>query len=184
MALIVRGATREDAPSVRALVVEANEEFRSAAPAIVFQNYVESVLALVDRGEDPRPGVLVAVDDAGRILGTGSIVEDGSSMHVDWPDGDVVLRGMAVAPTGRGLGVGGLIGRACVDWARAAGATGIGLHTGPFMTSAQRLYERLGFVRAPERDVAIDRIFGPVDDDLPYDDVALAYRLELAAAAS
>ena len=176
MTIRVRAATTDDGPALRALVLAANAEFRSVVPPGVFDRYVDSVVTLV--AGDARPdGVLVAVDEDDRVLGTATVVADGSSLHVEWPAGDVVLRGMAVPPVGRGLGVGMVLGRACVDHAVRSGATGIGLHTGPFMTAAQRLYDRLGFVRSPAQDVAIDRIFGPAEE--PYDDVALAYRLDL-----
>jgi ribosomal protein S18 acetylase RimI-like enzyme len=41
---------------------------------------------------------------------------------------------------------------ACMEEARRAGKARISLHTTLAMTGAQRLYERLGFQRAPERD--------------------------------
>ena len=40
----------------------------------------------------------------------------------------------------------------CVRRARSAGAHELGLHTSRSMRSAIRLYTRLGFTRAPERD--------------------------------
>ena len=41
---------------------------------------------------------------------------------------------------------------ACLERARAAGRTGLVIVTAPSWTDAQRLYERVGFRRAPERD--------------------------------
>jgi ribosomal protein S18 acetylase RimI-like enzyme len=40
----------------------------------------------------------------------------------------------------------------CVRRARTAGATELGIHTSHSMGVAKRMYERMGFVRAPERD--------------------------------
>lgn len=178
MTLDVRESSAEDGPELRALVAAANEEFRSAVPPRIYDRYLESVVRLVDGGSPE--GVLVVRDQEGRVVGTGTVVADGSFLHGDWPAGHVVLRGMAVAPSARGAGVGRVLGQACLDHAVRLGATGVGLHTGPFMRAAQRLYEHLGFIRSPERDVAIDRIFGPAGE--PYDDVALAYLLDLTAA--
>jgi ribosomal protein S18 acetylase RimI-like enzyme len=39
-----------------------------------------------------------------------------------------------------------------VDRARELGLTGVALSTQPSMGPAHRVYERLGFTRAPERD--------------------------------
>jgi ribosomal protein S18 acetylase RimI-like enzyme len=52
----------------------------------------------------------------------------------------------------RGRGVGELLVTACLDRARAAGKRRVVISTDPRMTSAHRLYERLGFTRLPERD--------------------------------
>jgi ribosomal protein S18 acetylase RimI-like enzyme len=58
----------------------------------------------------------------------------------------------------------------CVRRARRAGADALGLHTSRSMRAAIRLYERMGFVRAPERD------FRPEGAEL-----VEAYRLPLGA---
>ena len=78
------------------------------------------------------------------------------------------LRLLAVAPEWRGKGVGEALVHECVRRARASGATELGLHTSHSMRTAMRLYERLGFVRAPERD------FRP-----PGTEVVEGYRLPL-----
>jgi ribosomal protein S18 acetylase RimI-like enzyme len=40
----------------------------------------------------------------------------------------------------------------CVRRAKASGAAELGLHTSKSMRAAIRMYERMGFVRAPEHD--------------------------------
>ncbi|MFF7447265.1 MULTISPECIES: GNAT family N-acetyltransferase [unclassified Streptomyces] len=63
------------------------------------------------------------------------------------------IRMLAVARAARGRGAGEALVRACVERARATeGCTGLVLSTQPVMHAARRIYERLGFVRAPERD--------------------------------
>ena len=59
---------------------------------------------------------------------------------------------LVVDPVTRGRGVGELLVRTCLERARAAGKRRMVLSTDPRMTAAHRLYERLGFVRLPERD--------------------------------
>ncbi|GAB4210390.1 MAG: GNAT family N-acetyltransferase [Roseiflexaceae bacterium] len=65
-----------------------------------------------------------------------------------WPE----LRLLAVAPAGRGQGVGEALVRECARRTRAAGFPALGLHTSDSMREAIRLYERLGFQRAPKYD--------------------------------
>ena len=48
--------------------------------------------------------------------------------------------------------MGEVLTRACVELARDRGCERVILSSGTWMTSAHRLYERLGFVRVPERD--------------------------------
>ena len=169
----VAGAQVEHAPALRALFRQANEEHRGSMPPRVFEGYLDDLLALV--GDEPPPGMLVVVGPAGAVLATGTVLTDGH-LQSHWPSGTAVLRAMAVEPAARGTGLGGVIGRACLARARDLGAAAVGLHTGPFMHDAMRLYESLGFRRCPELDVRIDDIFGPAGE--PYDDPALAFRLD------
>ncbi len=99
---------------------------------------------------------LVAVVGAS-LLGTALFCRPGSSfgenvadaaMSPDCPEARLV----AVAPEGRGQGVGRAIMEACVDRARSSGAPGLVLHTMAIMKASRSLYDSMGFVRAPELD--------------------------------
>ncbi|MEA2684946.1 MAG: hypothetical protein QOE93_141, partial [Actinomycetota bacterium] len=68
----------------------------------------------------------------------------------------VELRMLAVVPEAQGRGLGAGLVRACIDQARLDGKREIVLHTTEFMPIAQRIYERAGFVRHPERDLVVD----------------------------
>ena len=57
-----------------------------------------------------------------------------------------------MAATAQGRGVGEALTRACIDRARVAGRGQLVLHSTDRMTTAHRLYERLGFVRDPSLD--------------------------------
>ena len=59
---------------------------------------------------------------------------------------------LAVAPEPQGQGVGEALAEHCLDRFREDGAVAVVLSTLPEMVAAHRLYERLGFVRTPERD--------------------------------
>ena len=62
------------------------------------------------------------------------------------------VRLVAVAPAGRGRGVGRALMEACVERARSSGAPGLVLHTMAMMIAARSLYDSMGFGRAPELD--------------------------------
>lgn len=66
--------------------------------------------------------------------------------------GEASMRMLAVDPAAQGRGVGSALVAACLDRARADGRTAVFLHSLPAMVGAQRIYERCGFRRVPERD--------------------------------
>ena len=59
---------------------------------------------------------------------------------------------LAVAPKARGLGVGEALVRHCEERAQAGRSDRMVLSTLDEMMSAHRVYARLGYRRAPERD--------------------------------
>ena len=67
-------------------------------------------------------------------------------------DGEASIRMLAVDPAAQGRGVGTALVEACLARARADGRRAVFLHSLPVMTGAQRIYDRLGFRRVPERD--------------------------------
>ncbi|MFD5294417.1 GNAT family N-acetyltransferase [Streptomyces mutabilis] len=96
--------------------------------------------------------VLAAVAD-GRVLGGVTFVPSGGPMADIARPGEAEIRMLAVAPEARGRGAGEALVRACVDRARAVeGCVRVVLSTQRTMRPAHRLYERLGFVRTPDRD--------------------------------
>ncbi len=96
--------------------------------------------------------VLVAVGQ-GRLLGGVTFVPSGRPMADIARSGEAEIRMLAVDHAARGRGAGEALVRACVSRARAAETClRIVLSTQRTMHSAHRIYERLGFVRTPERD--------------------------------
>ncbi|MFF4209780.1 GNAT family N-acetyltransferase [Streptomyces sp. NPDC001796] len=97
--------------------------------------------------------VLVAVAD-GHVLGGVTFVPTGGGPMADIAGpGEAEIRMLAVAHAARGRGAGEALVRACVDRARATdGCVRVVLSTQRTMRTAHRIYERLGFVRTPERD--------------------------------
>ncbi|MEU6991830.1 GNAT family N-acetyltransferase [Streptomyces sp. NPDC046465] len=106
-------------------------------------------------GRAAHAEILVAAADGGAphaLLGGVTFVPSGGPMADIARDGETEIRMLAVSPTARGRGVGELLVRGCVERSREAGRTRLVLSSSPSMRTAHRLYERLGFARAPERD--------------------------------
>lgn len=86
--------------------------------------------------------IFFALDEASsEVIGTAAMIRiDGVRCE---------LAKMAVAPAHRRHGVGELLGRACLEWARNNGIHKVVLETNRQLDGAIRLYERLGFRHAP-----------------------------------
>ncbi|MFI7409153.1 GNAT family N-acetyltransferase [Streptomyces sp. NPDC049627] len=96
--------------------------------------------------------VLVAVRN-GRVVGGVTLVPTGGPLADIAGPGEAEIRMLAVSREARGQGAGEALVRACIDRARAtAGCVRIVLSTQRTMHGAHRIYERLGFVRTPDRD--------------------------------
>ena len=149
-AVSIRRATVEDFDRVAALTVDA---YRAASRLAVGHGY-EKVLADVP-SRAAAAEVLVAgwpgAEDGG-IVGTVTFVLPGTPYAELCGPGEAEFRMLAVDPLAQGRGIGEALVRACLDRARALSARAVRLSTTPFLVAANRLYERLGFVRTPELD--------------------------------
>jgi len=113
-------------------------------------DYRDTLADVADRVRSAR--VLVAVE-GDRVVGGVTYVPDATSTYAEFADADGAgIRMLAVDPAARGGGVGEALVAACVAIARADGRRRVVLHTTAAMSAAQRLYARLGFVRAADRD--------------------------------
>lgn len=111
--------------------------------------------------------VMVAELD-GDVVGCVTFIGDPQSEHAEHGDGEASsFRYFGVDGAVQGRGVGEAIVRWCIDESRRLGRRRIRIHTLTMMTGAQRLYERLGFLRDPVFDADWDGVVG------------LAYRREL-----
>ncbi|HSN06251.1 MAG TPA: GNAT family N-acetyltransferase, partial [Candidatus Angelobacter sp.] len=136
-------------------------EVRPVRPEEVEEAYTAGGLLDNDRGYGAhvrdvagRVGdvpVLVAVR-GGRIVGTVTIAPHGSSHSELAREGEVEFRYLGVAPEAWGSGVATRLVDAVEDYAAATGAHHVVLCVIEANVAAARVYERLGFTRAPDRD--------------------------------
>ena len=112
----------------------------------------EYLVELGDVAGRAARSLLLVARDGGAVVGSVALVLAGDFGEVTEADDEAAFRMLVVDPAARGRGVGEALVRDCLDRARAAGKRAVVLSTAPSMTSAHRLYERLGFTRLPERD--------------------------------
>ncbi len=164
----LRDARDEDREAIRQLTLDAYAEYATRMPER-WENYRRGILATL---ADVRPAEQIVAEVGGTIVGTvllypaGTVLSPHGRVSVTLPCPEVRL--LAVSPAERGRGVGAALIGECIARARRAGAGAVTLHTTDVMVAAMRLYERLGFARAPELD------FRPVPDF-----VVKGYRLRL-----
>ena len=94
--------------------------------------------------------ILVAVDGSAPLGCVTLVLSDGPLRELAAPD-EGEFRMLAVDPAAQGRGVGEALVRACIDEVRRAGRRGLVISSATDMVAAHRLYERLGFARAPAR---------------------------------
>ena len=100
---------------------------------------------------DASAEVLVATLDD-RVVGAVTIATRGGEWAERAKPGEAEIRMLVVDPAARGAGIGQALVLACIERAREDGCTMVRLSTETGMRTAHRLYERLGFVRAPDHD--------------------------------
>jgi GNAT superfamily N-acetyltransferase len=151
--LRIRDARSDDRGAVETVTLAAYEQYAVLMPAH-WDGYRQNILATLAA---VQPDAQIVAEEEGRIVGTVLLYPTGSVMAR--PGGgsttlaEPEVRLLAVAPEARGRGVGVALMHVCVRRARQSGAAALTLHTTDVMQAAMRLYERLGFRRAPELDI-------------------------------
>ena len=113
-------------------------------------DYADQLRAAGDRAREAV--LVVAADDSDGLLGTVTYCAAGTPWAEVSGPGEAEVRMLAVAPEARGRGVGSRLTEWCVDRARRDGCHAVVLSSLGDMHAAHRLYERMGFVRTPDRD--------------------------------
>ncbi|MCF6379763.1 GNAT family N-acetyltransferase [Nocardioides KLBMP 9356] len=86
------------------------------------------------------------------LVGVVTYCPPGSPWREIGRDDEGEFRMLAVDPTAQGSGAGTALARLCEERAREHGATGMALSSLATMTTAHRIYGRLGYEREPGRD--------------------------------
>ena len=143
----IRPPRPDEYAAAGAVTVEAYDVDGHLAGDVGYDAELRDVARRAERAE-----VLVAVDAAGVLLGTVTIVRPGSEYAEISRDGELEFRMLAVTPEARGRGIGEALTRAVLERARELAIGRVVLSSLSGMSTAHRLYERLGFTRLIERD--------------------------------
>lgn len=165
----IRSAVEPDRTAIREVTFAAYDEYRVSMPPEFWGMYAANISSTLDTFD---PGSCIVAVEKGRIVGSvlltpGNVQTYGvETAHVS---ADPEVRLLAVPPSERGRGIGQALMDECKLRALAMGATRLSLHTFESMRAALRMYERMGFQRAPETD------FRPAPDWL-----VMGFKLSLA----
>ena len=169
-AVRVRDARADERAAVRDLTLRAYAEYATRMEPAAWARLEQAVRAALIAS---TPAERIVADRDGTLVGSVLLYPPAADAYggLTAQAGVPQLRLLAVPPEARGLGVGRLLVEECVRRARRMGAAELGLHTSRSMQVAMRMYERMGFVRAPAHD------FRPEGAEL-----VEAYRLRLDGA--
>lgn len=147
--------------SARIKVREARPDEYAAVDELIREAYAHDYGSSAESDDPMRRAevraelhtVWVAVAEDGSLLGSATTRRRGGpALHEDVAADEIDLRLLGVSPKARRLGVGAAIMRELEGHARAENWRALVLKTAPNMVGAHRLYESLGFERAPARD--------------------------------
>ena len=164
MSIALRRAAPSDFPDVRRITRDA---YLRAGHFTADHPYMSVLDDVEHRAEHAQVWVAEA---AGQVVAAVTLTFAGRPYSEIAADGELEFRMLAVDPARQGGGVGRAVVREVVEHARKLPGIGaISITSAMFMERAHRLYESLGFRRAPERDWYV-----------PGEDVLLwVFRLEL-----
>ncbi|RYV50140.1 GNAT family N-acetyltransferase [Pengzhenrongella frigida] len=151
--LLIRVATADDVAAAGALTAEA---YHSDGLIDDADEYREELLDAERRAHEAT--LLVALVPVGSdaasmaLVGTITLAPAGCSYAEIAEPGEFEVRMLAVAPEARRRGIAEALTRAAMREAVTLGAGRVVLSTLEAMTTAHRLYRRLGFAAEPERD--------------------------------
>ncbi|MER5350874.1 GNAT family N-acetyltransferase [Kitasatospora sp. NPDC002551] len=148
MDIVIRPARAEEFEEAGRITVEAFVGDGFTSPG---SEYVHRLRDAATRAAEAE--LLVAVDTAGgTVLGSVTFAVGGTRWADIATPEEGEIRMLATAAAARGRGAGEALVRAALARSRELGLSGMAFSTQPEMTAAHRIYERVGFRRAPERD--------------------------------
>lgn len=149
--IVIRAAGAGDRQALQDVLLDAYGEYEEKLPGEKWFEYKASILHAIE--EAPTSARLVA-ELNGEVVGSVFLFDSAEKAygHPELGIESPILRLLAVSRKARGAGVATELIRASANFARDKGAATLHLHTSDLMDAAIRLYERLGFERAYDKE--------------------------------
>lgn len=165
--VIIRDARPNERAIIRELTLRAYAEHAAVMQPSAWEGLRDAIRSALGSEE---PAERIVAERGGALVASVLLFSPEASAYGGAAGGQGApeIRMLAVAPEARGQGLGEALVAECIRRARQAGASEIGLHTSHSLRAAIRLYERLGFARAPQYD------FQP-----PGAELVMGYRLNI-----
>jgi ribosomal protein S18 acetylase RimI-like enzyme len=140
----IRPADEADAAAVAALWTEAYTGRGSGGRSTPYKEseFFESL----------QRGSMHVAEHGGHLTGVVVFYPPGAAGRSVAGDGEAELSRLAVSAAARRRGIGRALAARCTELGRQSGADALVLWSRPYQAEAQRLYESLGYRRAPQRD--------------------------------
>jgi ribosomal protein S18 acetylase RimI-like enzyme len=149
----IRAATEHDADAVVALWTEAYfTEGQGGRDAPYDQADFETTAAAAAH--------FLVAERSGEVVGVVALLAPGEPSRAVARKDEAELARLVVGSGARRHGIGRALAERCAELARAMGWSAIVLWSRPYQTAGHRLYESLGYERAPERDSVDETGYG------------------------
>ncbi|WP_019639561.1 GNAT family N-acetyltransferase [Paenibacillus fonticola] len=151
--VIIRDAQEWEREEVAKVMLEAYEQYAPELPQARWEEYRDSIRNSVYGN---APYARIVAEYKGEIVGSVQLFLSSAAAYGKPELGihSPIMRLLAVSPSTRGRGVATLLIQEAARRSFLLGAEALHLHTSDMMSSAVKLYERLGFVRAYETDTS------------------------------
>ena len=139
----IRIIKKDDNPQIATIIRNVFDELDAPKCGTAYSDPILDTLYEVY--QEPK-SIYFVIEDDGKIIGGGGVASLKMLNQVQHDNNEVCeLQKMYFAPEARGLGFGKQIIEKCLVFAKEQGFKYCYLETLPFMESARKLYERMGF---------------------------------------
>jgi len=153
---IRRAEAGDDEPLGELLIESFLAAYARELPWVVYGE--ERRRELRDCASKRGEGVVLVAEEGGELVGTVLVYPPGAPHSEAWLPDTADLRQLAVAPRHFGRGLSGPLLDAAEAEAWAMGVERVSLHVRRQAAGVCRMYERRGYVRAPEGDMLLPEV--------------------------
>ena len=149
--LIIRQAVKEDHEAIRHVLIKSYSQYEPQFTEEGWQNYSAALRAAVD---NPNMELMLVAELEGKVVGTLQMFRS-SEQAYDKPEMGItsaIVRFLGVDPDVRGKGIAESLLRKSIELTQSWGEKVLYLHTSDKMQAAIRLYEKMGFERALDKE--------------------------------